>query len=240
MDQDIQQRVDRAIKLGAPKDEAIRRGMAKQAERNAQTTQTSGMSITKPEFSKPEPQKGLLQSVGEGAIGVGKSLLQPFKGLAADVVDIGKFAFQGGEKAFAGGYKNPFRSEEELTKVRNREDLGGFATDQAKKTAGIMSFAVPFGKAGFAGSKFVVPGAAVGAGQEIAQDEATPDSVLGAGVVGGVTGGVMQGAGAVVNKIKGSSKILDKQATTLEEGTRKIRIKPSVSGAQQEKAIKDR
>jgi len=253
MDQDIQAKVQAAIKAGAPRDEAIQRGMALQAQRAPQ----KGMDIQNPGFSgsqpQPEPKGGILQSIGKGVVGMGKSLLSPFKGLAADAYDLGKFTFGGGEKAFGPQYQNPFRKEEDLVKTRNQDDLGGFALDQAKKTAGIMSFAVPFGKAGglakvpfskaavnipgFVGSKFVAPGAAAGAMHEASQDDATLESTLGAGLVGAGTGAVMQGAGKIIKGVKTGSKTAKEAASTIEQGTRQIKQKASIYGAGNEKAI---
>lgn len=230
----------------------IKRKNEEEAAKTAPPATQSGMNLQNPGFAgtqtitpPTEEPKSMTKKIGEGVIGFGKSILSPFQGLAADAYDIGTAAkgkIQGKENlGFGTNYQNPFRTEKKLEEVRNQNDKTGFVVDQAKKTAGIASFAVPFGKAGFAGSKAIVPGMAAGGLNEASQDDASVESVVGASAVGGALGLGGQLVGKVVNKIRGGKNagagMLEKQAQKIEEDTRKIRVRPSVYGASQEKNI---
>lgn len=119
----------------------------------------------------------------------------------------------------------------------------GFAREAVKPAAELASFAVPFGKGGNVLSKILLPGAAVGGLSGISQEDATPQSVAGNAILGAGGAGVIQGGSKVLNgilKLGGKlSPALEKGAQTLEQGTREIRIKPSIYGAAQEKAINE-
>lgn len=124
----------------------------------------------------------------------------------------------------------------------NEADFSGSKgiTDQLKNSAAIASYAVPFGKAGFAGSKYIVPGAVAGAAQSLPDAQSAEDVARGAltgAAVGGATQAVSKAASAVGGLIKGASAPLEKGATAIDEGTRQIRQKASVFGAGNEKSI---
>jgi len=97
---------------------------------------------------------------------------------------------------------------------------------------------VPFGRGANILSKVLLPGATVGGLGGLTQDNATPESValsagLGAGGAG-VLSKVLPGAASLLGKV---SPKLEGSAKAIEAGTRQIRVKPSIYGAGQEKAI---
>lgn len=111
-----------------------------------------------------------------------------------------------------------------------------------KQAAGIGSYAVPFGKAGFIGSKAVIPGAAYAASRSFSEGN-TPEEVLGNAIIGGATAGTLQMGGKVLSKLKGVSaktaQAAESGANAIEQGTRQIKLKPSIYGASQEKAVNE-
>ena len=109
-------------------------------------------------------------------------------------------------------------------------------TDQAKNSIAIASYAVPFGKAGFVGSKFIAPGAAVGAAQAL-PDAQTPEDVARGAIYGGITGGVLQGAGKAVGAFSKVGGKVEDLGTSARSGVSKIRVKPSVYGYSKEQTL---
>jgi hypothetical protein len=72
---------------------------------------------------------------------------------------------------------------------------------QNRKTAfELASFVVPFGKAGFLGSKFIVPGAVAGALQSVADESSAKQTAINIGLGAG-GGAVLQGAGKALSKV---------------------------------------
>ncbi len=134
--------------------------------------------------------------------------------------------------------ENPFLSQGNLEKA-SKNPLG-YIADQVKQSAAVASFGIPFGKAGFIGSKFIAPGAAVGAAQALPDAQNVEDVARGM-TTGAVIGGGLQIGGKVLSKVLGGvSKVspsLEAGAQKLEQGTRDIKLKASVYGAGQEKAI---
>lgn len=63
------------------------------------------------------------------------------------------------------------------------------------------------------------------------------------GVIGGIGGGIGKGIGLIVGKIlpkiAGTADVLDNGSQFLKQGTRQIRVKPSIYGASKEQAIND-
>lgn len=223
MDPDIKQKVEAAIKAGAPAQEAVARGQALQTQR------TKPAQTTPPD--SPQPRSSMLESVGQGALDVGKAVVQPFSqfghlmgGMLNDITK-GKVNFG-----------------QELTPAETEKMSNPLSLDNPvyRDAAGLASFAVPFGNAGFIGSKAILPGAAVGAAQTASQPNTTLPEIIGGGVAGGALGGALQGAGKLYQGLKNIGKAqapLEKGALALEQGTRQIKQKASVYGASQEKAI---
>lgn len=94
--------------------------------------------------------------------------------------------------------------------------------DQAKNSASIASYAIPFGKGANILTKAVLPGAAVGAAQEL-PDAKNVEDVAKAGIEGGATAGILHGAGKA---IEGVSKLAGgKAADVVENVGKKAAIK---------------
>lgn len=213
---------------------------------------------TTPTAPVAPPDKSILQgNIKSDKLFSGDSLLSNvLNSVSSPFVKTGKnLAGAGFEVARAAdsalGNKNAYVNQDTRQTVENPFiDVNNFTnglaskgvTDQVKNSAAIASWGVPFGKAGFLGSKFIAPGAAVGAAQALPDATSAEDVVKGA-VTGAVTGGALQLGGKVLGKVLGgTSKIspsLEVGAQKLEQGTRTIRVKPSVYGAGQEKAINE-
>lgn len=199
---------------------------------------------TTPQPTEPQEKSVLQGNLQSENLMSGDSLLaQVLNSVAKPFVksgqNIGAAVTLAGKRATgAKGNDNPFISNEEIEK--RKIDNSGAVMDQAKNSASILSWLIPFGKAGFTGSKAIAPGAAVGAAQSLPDAQNVEDVVTG-GLVGGATGGVLQGGSKILNGILNVggkvSPALEQGAQKLEQGTRKIRVKPSIYGSGQEKAI---
>lgn len=195
----------------------------------------------------PQPKKGKKGLVGD----ILSSIIDPFqktaKTIGGGAFEIGRFGASLvpgiGDKAYirASGktVENPFLSQKELGKYGS--DPLGAILDQAKASAGVASFAVPFGKGASFASKALIPGAKVGGLQALSQEEVTPESVVGGALTGAAGAGLFRGATNLLGKTSGlvgkASPALERGAQNLEQGTRQIRQKPSVFGASAEKEI---
>jgi hypothetical protein len=84
-----------------------------------------------------------------------------------------------------------------------------------------------------------IPGAVAGGLAEASRPDATPGSVVEAGVEGGAAAGAMHAVGGMLSWAQGQGGELVRQGDALQEGTRKITTKASIFGASQEKAIND-
>lgn len=220
MDDDIKQRVQAAIAAGAPPEEAQQRGLAIQAQRTSSGSFKPAVPSTS---SAPENTVRATPSIlqgnarGENLVSgdgflpkVVNTLAKPFVKTGQNIAGAGYELYRGAKSAMGdqnayynnetGQVKeNPFLSTETLQKIN--DDPASVMKDQIKNSITMASYAVPFGKAGFVGSKAVVPGAVVGAAQSLPEAQNAEDVVRG-GIYGGVTAGVLQGAGAVANKAK--------------------------------------
>lgn len=148
----------------------------------------------------------------------------------ADITDIGT-ATKGaltGTNGFANGYNNPFRSEANLTKTRNQQDLSGFSQNVAGNTASIASMAIPgldvvpgAGIANTAINKAItggVRGALYEGGRELSNDQGINPGQVGAGAAGGaileplmaaLNSGMLSKAGAYKNMAKAAENGAD-------------------------------
>ena len=143
------------------------------------------------------------------------------------------------EKKLASKKATFFYSEEEAQKKLS--DRGKITETGLKSTAKfgaeVASYFVPFGKGTSLMSKVFIPGFTSGALFEASQEGATPKSVLEAGFSGAVTAGIIEGAGGMLSWIIGDNGNLLRKSERIAEETRKIKVKPSVFGAKQERAI---
>jgi len=152
---------------------------------------TTTAPVQQPIQSDPEAmvKKSLSQKVGEGAINIGKSLVKPFVQTGKTIAGAGfegvravKSAM-GDKNAYVnqetGQVKqNPFITEEELAGARDLSPEG-IARKQLGASAGVASWAVPFGKGANIVTKAALPGAAVGVMQGASNPEATVESLAG-------------------------------------------------------------
>ena len=166
--------------------------------------------------AQPQEQKSLLGSIGSGAVGIGKSMVEPFTTTGkhaggalyellragADKVGVKDVYYdtQSGQTV-----QNPFLTENELQEFSIEGDnplervLNIGMTEKGRKTftdkavrpaAGVMSYGVPFGKGASTLSRAVLPGATAGGMFAYSKPDAGVEEVIGGAVVGGVTAGV--------------------------------------------------
>lgn len=198
LDDDIKKLVENAIIAGAPQDEALKRGMAKQTQRTTEAiarSQKNQQTLTAPPAEAQPVDKGFLGNAWE-------SFKQPFVKTGKT---IGGLAFETGRvignklgndvyvDKQGNTIQNPFLSSEELEKY-NKDPLGALL-DQGKASANIASYAIPFGKGANFLTKAIIPGAAVGGVQSATEDNASVGSVLKGTLGGGLTAGGLYGAG---------------------------------------------
>lgn len=151
---------------------------------------------------------------------------------------------QGVDKVSA--VQNPFLSTEDFAKINTNPK--GYVTQQVKDSANIASYGIPFGKGANLITKVLGPGAAIGAVQSATTPEAgmnwqTADEVAKGAAFGAAGAGVTalggKILGGILNKTGKVSSTLEKGAQAIEEGQRQIRLKPSVYGAGDEKAVNE-
>lgn len=240
---DIQQRVQQAIAAGANPQEAYQRGVARQQAESAQTP-------------APAPSEDILSQIGGGAVNIGKNLLDPFVGTGKAIVGAGvqtplmlaqAAAAQTGHQGTAvalekarqavapvGMSDQDFQDVSQNPEKAMREQLG--------RSLQVASYAIPYGQGAGVVTKALLPGAAQGAayemGRENAQNEPlNTDRIVGSGVVGGAGATALYGAGKAYNALKGSGDTLQNASDAIDQGTRQIKVKPSVYGAGKEDTI---
>lgn len=219
MDSDIKKRVEAAVAAGAPKDEAVKRGMALQQKRNAQKSQTTtispttqtqtfpkeslvspseittptaptkGMDIRKPDFSKPE------QPPKKGLFqSIGEAVFKP-------AIDAGRLVGQAGIDLFDIAKGNPKRSANILTDEQKKafapdKSFGEVTVSGLRAGAGAASFAVPVGRSFKAVTAF---GAGSGAMRGASEGEnLNTGNVVGGAAGGAIGGSLVKGAGATL------------------------------------------
>ena len=207
----------------------------------------------------PQPQQkqsggfnlgGILQSLANPFIQTGKTLL----GGGVEATRLGLSPFTNYDKAAQGDAlqtflvnlqtsKNPYLSEggaftnvggkPALTLEQANKDPLGAILGQTKASAGVASWAVPFGKGANFATKALLPGAAVGGAQSFSDQNSTPESVLQGALAGGATAGVFRGATNALGKVpglvgKGSNKLSDQlvkgQYNVLPKDAAKLKI----------------
>ena len=172
-----------------------------------------------------------LEKVGGVGMNILKGLLEPFisgaKNVASYATDPNAGPLAAGQRAYDLRQKGvPFLQA--LLQSGVGEDIGRLTKTAFKPAAAAASFAVPFGK-GAGLMKGVVPGAISGGLFETGREGATPQSVLGAGMIGGATGGIL-------DKIlgPGAGKGLQNVQTDIQKGILAPKIAPSATAAQKE------
>lgn len=117
------------------------------------------------------------------------------------------------------------------------KDNKSIAVTGVKAIAGGASYAIPFGKGASIASKALIPGFSAAALSETSREGSTPSSVVEQGVFGAVTAGALEGVSKVASRIKDKASSLFKASDSITEGTRNIKVKASIFGADKEKAI---
>lgn len=231
--------VQAALQAGYSKQEID--GFLRQKENK--NLQTSGYSAP----SKP---------FGEGILG---SILNPVARYGQTALGAGYELYRGGKSALGdkNAYfnqetgqvvENPFLSQQQLSSFNSKgsglQNVGAqLATQNSgvrqglKDTANVASYAVPFGKGANFLSKVLAPGASSGALQALSAENVSPLSVVGGGVGGAASAGILQGLGILGSKAAGGAKkLLDKGGQSLvrgaEEKATQEFIKASPSGFQ--------
>jgi len=118
------------------------------------------------------------------------------------------------------------------------QDPAKFVTQQAKDSANVASYGVPFGKGANVVTKFIAPGAVVGGLTGASRDTITLESLAGDIALGGVTAGVLGKGSELLSKAIGKTGgAVEKAGEAIRGSTRRITVKPSIYGAQKEEAI---
>jgi len=193
---------------------------------------------------------GLLSSLANPFIQTGKTLL----GGGVEATRLGLSPFTNYDKAAQGDAlqkflvnlqtsKNPYLSEggaftnvggkPAFTLEQANKDPLGAILGQGKASAGVASWAVPFGKGANFATKALLPGAAVGGLQSFSDPNATPESVAGGAFTGAAGAGILRGATNALGKVpglvgKGSNKLSDQlvkgQYNVLPKDAAKLKI----------------
>lgn len=183
---------------------------------------TRGLIPETPATAEAPKQEGLIAS-----------LLHPFTRTAKNVGGAG-FELLRALKA-AGGDQNAYVNQETGATVQNpflsEKDLETFADpkkaaeEAAKNTAGILAYAVPYGKGGSLLTRALVPGAVSGGASAYARDQ----NVVGGALTGAVTAGVL-------DKILRGADV-SKAGEKLRQGVIKPKVAPTPFAASEEEAI---
>lgn len=141
--------------------------------------------------------------------GIAAGVTKPFRVAAEGGYDLARTAGSAaGVLPPITGYEKPLLSSPGEAKyiVDNALNPNPIQNSAVKEAAGLASFAVPYGKAGFIGSKFIVPGAIQGGLSGLSQQNSTPTSIARDTAIGAGTGAVMQGVGKGLNALGGMLK----------------------------------
>lgn len=235
----------------------------KQTQTQVQTTQQP--SVTTP---SPQPQKSTLSKVGNFAINAGKTIfngparLGEALGTAATqsqankqnqqieeqtLQTVNQLSAKADQAERTGNKAQAIRlrklAQENLKLVnKNAKALADTAETTAENAVkggvGTAALLVPGGATAKAR---IVAGTLSGgmSGYGASKKGEELSSTVGGAITGAAVSGVLEGAGAVVRKIRGTGKdnILTKAGDAFKEDVRHIRVKPSIYGASKEKAI---
>lgn len=182
LDNDLQQKVNAAIRAGAPQLEAISRAQAIQEQRS-RTSSKLGTSVMG----------------NSGISGILGTMIRPFeratKTAGAAGYELLRPLLFGGDKQnqyfdpeTRKARANPFLTEKDLNKFGT---AGGATKETAKTLAGLASYAVPFGKGVNITSRALLPGAATGALFEASAPETSANKMITSAITGAATAGVL-------------------------------------------------
>lgn len=169
----------------------------------------------------PQPQPSFNEKIGQGLMGIGKTIAAPFvrtgKNIAGALTQA-PLSLRAAD--LANVVNDETKSDEEkdkaLKELRRVNQLSKllkpFASDtadvgqQARDSLNVASYAVPFGKGANVVTKALLPGATVGAMQEASKEGATASSIVGGGVTGAAAGGLTYGATKLPGLLKSFGK----------------------------------
>lgn len=188
LDQDLLENVNRAIAAGAPQEEAVMRARAIQEQRK---------KTKKPGFIRTllTPFERVGRAVGSAGFELLRAGANPEMASSKTATRIAANPMVRGASDIAKrlgvdlsyGKENPFMDEALLQRMSDPKQA---AIETAKTTAGLASYAVPFGKGANIVSKTILPGATSGALFEAGQPGATKESV-GKGAKYGAAGALL-------------------------------------------------
>lgn len=202
-------------------------------------------SVTKPVQQAPvqQPQPGLASKIGSGIINVGKEVAKPFVNTATNIGTAGitipqaviaslvsRVNKEAGAKIASKDILGTQSQAREISKDPKKAFI-----EQAKDSAEVASYAIPFGKGKNIATKALLPGAGVGAVQGLAADEVTPEGVIGSAALGAGGAAVLHGLSKIPGVIKGAGQKIEKAGTKARTGN--VTLKSSLSGAADEKAV---
>jgi len=102
--------------------------------------------------------------------------------------------------------QNPFLSQQQLQSVTQNP-----VAEVARNTAGIASYAVPYGKGANILTRAILPGATQGGMFAASKEGATGQDVAGGAAGGGLFGGALYGLGKLLGGFKGAGQSMRKQ-----------------------------
>lgn len=177
--------------------------------------------------------------IGEAVVRMGKDIAAPFvrtaRNIAGTPVALAASTFEKGRTT-------PGPLEQAARKILPQETIENpqAAQNRAVKDAIIMaSYGIPFGKGANLATKALIPGAAVGVAQDIGKErgQITLPSLVESGLLGAGTAGVLEGASKAFSGLKKVGPKIEETGAVVRRKVAPIRVRGSVYGAGQEKAI---
>jgi len=136
-----------------------------------------------------------VQSLGNAAIGVGKNILASTWNPVAHAINAVTTEANQARQQNAG---NPLAAATQATLGAVNNTMNPLNKNARGLLADEASYAVPFGKGANLATKAILPGMAVGGLNAAAQQNATPGSVVGNTIAGGITAPLAMGAGKLL------------------------------------------
>lgn len=211
-------------------DAQIQAFLAKKQQETPQPTQTA------------QPQGGLASNLGSGALSLISSLLKPFIttgkniGTAATVLPqaaLASLAEKSNPQA-AAQIASPDIFGTQSRAQQMQKDPEAALAEQGRANLGLLSYAVPFGKGANILTKAILPGATAGALQGASEENATPESVIGSGILGAGTGAAVHGIGKILGfgqkgLTKGGENLIQSQYNLPRSAANSTKIADTVS-----------
>lgn len=194
-------------------DQAIAR---RQAETQAQgPTLADGTQAVQPSTPQTQTSAPLNQTVGDALVKGGMSIAGAVVNPVIDLANVALKNVGGNEKTKGNLGMSIQNAVKGTTKTVASPEAGRVAAETA-------SFAVPYGKAGFIGSKFIAPGAAQGVLQGVSQGD-TPEKLVGDAAIGAAAGAGIQAASTAIPAISKATKNLVTKGA--DEGSKALALK---------------